>query len=432
MFEATLFEKSYVDLHKTNGFRYSVVNNINPTFNLGMEESVHRWFRLTPSYSPELIRHLLSYLDCDETTLLLDPFLGKGTTLIECKKKNVPSIGIEINPLLFEISKRSVRWEFDINKLIKLKDKVLQNLKSEIARCFQLKCEGYCNSKNISIPKIYNPFRWWQNKVLKDLLIVRTILRNSVPVDFQDPFWIAMSEVCLNCANIHRNHPTISFDDNHSRKILVLDEYTRKIEQIIEDLSKVNEIKQHSNPHIFLGDSVVDLRKIIHDRIDRVITSPPYPNRFSYIHTTRPQLYFMELLNDIKTATEIDMRTVGGTWGRATSVLEKQEVKPYEEIDEILDFREELLHKSKLMCNYATKYFNDMYTHFINLKKITSEQFRGAYVVGNSKLKTVEVYTELYLAKILRKIGFKVDEIMFFRKRGGKKKLYESAVIISN
>lgn len=76
MFEATLFEKSYVDLHKSNGFSYSVVKNIDPTFSLGMEESVHRWFRLTPSYSPALVRHLLRYLDCDETTLLLDPFLN--------------------------------------------------------------------------------------------------------------------------------------------------------------------------------------------------------------------------------------------------------------------------------------------------------------------------------------------------------------------
>jgi DNA modification methylase len=66
--------------------------------------------------------------------------------------------------------------------------------------------------------------------------------------------------------------------------------------------------------------------------VDFIITSPPYPNRYSYVHQTRPQLHFMEVLDNIQQATEIDLQAVGGTWGRATSILQHKLIDPSEEI----------------------------------------------------------------------------------------------------
>jgi hypothetical protein len=199
---------------------------------------------------------------------------------------------------------------------------------------------------------------------------------------------------------------------------------------VVTDLEELSQRRYKAKIITFLGDSVGELRNIVKNPVDRVITSPPYPNRFSYIHTTRPQLYFMELLNNIESATEIDLRAVGGTWGRATSVLMNKEVQPHKDLVDILDFRKELLCRSVLMCNYATHYFNSMFAHMKTLRILVSDAFRGAYVIGNSRLSHVDIHTELYLAKMFEKAGFRVEEIIFFRRRGGKKRLYESAVCV--
>ena len=164
--------------------------------------------------------------------------------------------------------------------------------------------------------------------------------------------------------------------------------------------------------------------------INFVITSPPYPNRYSYVHQTRPQLHFMEVLDNIKQATEIDLQAIGGTWGKATSILQKLLIEVPHEILPYLSYYEELRDKSILMCNYATKYFIDMWKHIKSLKIVKADKFKGVYVVGNSRLSGVEIFTECILGKLFRQEGFDVEKIVSFRKRGGKKRLYETAIFI--
>ena len=318
----------------------------------------------------------------------------------------------------------------NVDKLKNIQSIFIKKIEREINKNEHLTCEEYCERNKVNLPIIHNAFRWWKNDILRNLLLIRSILRTDVPNELRGPFWIALCVTALDCANVHRNHPTISFDDNHNRNIDVIGDLREKLRTIFQDLKELSRGHYNSRVKVFLGDSVKDLNRTVKGRVDRVITSPPYPNRFSYIHTTRPQLYFMEILTDVQSATEIDMHAVGGTWGRATSILMREEVKPYKAIEDILDFRSELLKQSLLMCNYATKYFNDMFLHMTALKGVARKNFRGAYVVGNSKLKKVEIHTELYLAKMFERLKFQVDEVMFFRKRGGKKKLYESAVCI--
>ena len=139
----------------------------------------------------------------------------------------------------------------------------------------------------------------------------------------------------------------------------------------------------------------------------------------------------MDLIEDASTATELDLKAIGGTWGRATSVLQKEYLEPNKEIEPFLDYIPELKEKSLLMCNYATKYFNMMHEHIKSLKKVCNKGFKGVYVVGNSRLSGVEIYTEIILGNIFEAEGFTFDKVVVFRKRGGKKKLYETGVCIS-
>jgi DNA modification methylase len=183
---------------------------------------------------------------------------------------------------------------------------------------------------------------------------------------------------------------------------------------------------------IILGNSTNNLSQKINNPVDFIITSPPYPNRYSYVHQTRPQLHFMEILDNIQQATEIDLKAVGGTWGRATSILQNELIVVPSEIKSYLCYYEELQSKSILMCNYATKYFLDMWQHIKSIKDIKASQFRGVYIVGNSRLSGIEIFTESILGKLFRHEGFEVEKIVSFRKRGGKKRLYETAIWIKD
>ncbi len=422
--------EEYIEQYVANNVNYEIVNVNDVTFKAGTKEAVHSWFRLTPSYSPELVRFFLSYLNCKKDEIVFDPFNGKGTTIVECQKLGYESIAIELNPLLFNVTKWTLNWNYDIDELKKINEEIRKKYSKYSIKAKELDIETFEKKFKVNIPKIHNALRWWKADVIKDLLLLKKAISEIAEPNTQDFFNIILSVISLDCANIHRNHPTISFDDNHTRNILVWEEYELNFNKMVKDLQSVQLLKDTKRATIINGDST-ELSKYLHKKVDKLITSPPYPNRFSYIHTTRPQLFFMELVEDATEATELDVKAIGGTWGRATSILQKEYLPPNTGIEEFLTYIPELLPKSLLMCNYATKYFNMMHEHIKELRKQVNEGFKGVYVVGNSRLSGVEIYTEIILGKIFEKEGFNFDKVVVFRKRGGKKKLYETGVCIS-
>ena len=48
---------------------------------------IHGWYRFVLSYPPHLVRQYLSAFGVARNDLLLDPFCGTGTTLVEAKKQ---------------------------------------------------------------------------------------------------------------------------------------------------------------------------------------------------------------------------------------------------------------------------------------------------------------------------------------------------------
>ena len=69
------------------------------TFLGGLTARVHRWFRLTPSFGPEIVQRALAEMDTRPNSVV-HPFAGAGTTLIEAKYEGHRAVGFEINPVL--------------------------------------------------------------------------------------------------------------------------------------------------------------------------------------------------------------------------------------------------------------------------------------------------------------------------------------------
>ncbi|MGC9504195.1 site-specific DNA-methyltransferase [Baaleninema sp.] len=414
-----------------SGFDYQEIDIGDITFKAGQMETVHRWYRLTPSYSPSLVRFFIKEFQIDRNHFVLDTFSGRGTTSIECQKHGIESLGIEVNPLLQQVGNKSLTWDTIYLDLFK---QYLTEVSGSIEKFTQSSIEEVVDYFNTRIPIIHNVFRWWKKPILKDLIICREVMLQPTYEAIRDYVWIALAEACLDCANIHRNHPTITFDDDHQREIDVFFEVEKNLKTIRDDLMSLerDEISFSELGRIELGNSTQNLQQHVNRPVDFVITSPPYPNRYSYVHQTRPQLHFMEVLERVAEATEIDLQAIGGTWGRATSILQKELIEVPTEIEPYLCYHEELKNKSILMCNYATKYFLDMWNHIKHIKEIKASNFQGAYIVGNSRLSGVDIFTESILGKLFQHEGFEVERIVSFRKRGGKKRLYETAVCVKS
>lgn len=167
-----------------------------------------------------------------------------------------------------------------------------------------------------------------------------------------------------------------------------------------------------------------------HNYYTCVITSPPYPNRMSYIRELRPYMYWLGYLHDGKEAGELDWRAIGGTWGIATSYVGKwsppiKRTIPYVDFTKII---RKISEKSGVLSRYVHKYFYDMIDHVNELFVVVKPGGSINYIVGNSKFYDVLLPVEAIFADIFTESGFIDVKITPIRKRTSKKELYEYLV----
>src|SRR5437016_5964802 len=77
------------------------------------DRSIHQWFRFVLSFPPHLVRDYLERFRIGPTQIVLDPFCGTGTTVVECKKLGIPSFGTEANPMAHFAAQVKVNWSPD-------------------------------------------------------------------------------------------------------------------------------------------------------------------------------------------------------------------------------------------------------------------------------------------------------------------------------
>ena len=125
----------------------------------------------------------------------------------------------------------------------------------------------------------------------------------------------------------------------------------------------------------------------------------------------------------------MDWQAIGGTWGIATSLVEKWQPNgvavEHPGFDEMAD---DIRSRCPILGNYVHKYFVDMTAHIRSAAKLLKPGGRAFYIVGNSKFYDTMVHVEEIYASLMRAAGFCGVRIDKLRKRNSKKELFEFAV----
>src|SRR3990172_7593618 len=82
------------------------------------DRAAHDWYRFVLSFPPHLVREYVERFDLGPDDLVLDPFCGTGTTLVECKKLGIPSVVVEANPMAWFATQVKVDWTVDPDGLL--------------------------------------------------------------------------------------------------------------------------------------------------------------------------------------------------------------------------------------------------------------------------------------------------------------------------
>jgi hypothetical protein len=251
---------------------------------------------------------------------------------------------------------------------------------------------------------------------------------------------VAFCRVMIQSSNVSFGHQSMSFKKNCDEAELVAETPTRTANRIADDfVVAASEIADSldiepptSDCLVFLGDSrnLPDVLPVSENRYTAVITSPPYPNRMSYVRELRPYMYWLGYLSDGRAAGELDWKAIGGTWGCATSMLNTWRPNGHGEIP--FPHFERIIHEigqgHALLGRYVHKYFEDIKSHILGLRNVLAPGARCHYIVGNSKFYDTMLPVESIYAAILEDAGFVNVRVETIRKRTSKKELYEFIV----
>jgi len=83
------------------------------------DRAFHDWYRFVLSFPPHLVQDYIHKFGLTKNSVLLDPFCGTGTTLIEAKLAGMKAIGLEGNPFPHFASSVKTDWSLDGDKLSK-------------------------------------------------------------------------------------------------------------------------------------------------------------------------------------------------------------------------------------------------------------------------------------------------------------------------
>jgi len=408
-------------------------NTKSVTFQGKLDLPIHRWYRLTPSFSPQLANDIADHFGLSSTDFVLDPFSGVGTVPLCMKYRGVPACSVELNPYLHFVGTVKTRTYHNLPAIKSCFEEFMAAFRANLAEVpFQSKPATYLKEHVADIPRINFPQRWWSPGNLAQLVCLRKLVTEfKGEPHLHDLLKMSVLGILIPVSNAKHNHVSLTFAKNPLPTVDVAEVLERQLRNMAADLKAVSELPA-AVVTIYRGNSK-ELTKVLPNsaKVSAVITSPPYPNRFSYARETRPHLFFFDFIEGARAVGQLETDAIGGTWGKATSVLARGITPKNELIQRLLHpYVRAIRSNGNLMANYVVKYFNNMYDHAGQVAEICRKQARLAYVIGNSKFYENPLPTDEILAAIYGHFGFELERIDRMRKRQSKTGLYEAVIFM--
>ena len=396
---------------------------------------VHQWYRFVLSFPPHLVRHYLREFDISDGQTVLDPFCGTGTTLVECKKLGVHSVGIEPNPIAHFASSVKTSWNACPADLVDHASSVAQAANAVLREEGLEPAPGHFNGADLtdsltSLRKLSES----QTKLLirnsisplplhRTIRLLDTIERQQHPV-FSDYERLALASALVTGIGNLRFGPEVGVGPVKT-DAPVVDCWLDIVRTMASDLTAMRDCTL-AKSQVIKADARSIRESVAEESVDAVITSPPYPNEKDYTRTTRLESVLLGFLRNRQELQALKRNLVkSNTRGVYKDDDDDQVVSALPGIQALADRIEQERRRlcktsgfERLYSRVAKLYFGGMVRHLDQLRHVLRPGAHLAYVVGDqASYLRVMIRTGEQLAEIARPLGYEVIGRDLFRTR---------------
>ncbi len=316
--------------------------------------------------------------------IVLDPFCGSGTTLLEAKLSNnyEKAIGIDINPLACLISKV---------KTTQVNPKILKRQYISIIR----KSEEYKRTE-LTKPEVYHIDYWFKDYVIDKLSRIKNAIYEIKNEDVKDFFKVVFSSIIRAVSNTRNNEFKLYRMPESKLKRFHPDVYNEFNIAFHRNYLKMIEFyKKASNCtiNVLYEDSRLKT-SIDKESIDLILTSPPYgDSRTTVAYGQFSRLSLQWLGYDKNVTTSLDSTLLGGRRKHQNNV----EVLRSQTLRETLN---KISTIDKKRCQDVFSYFHDLDLCINEFDRVVKHGSYLCFVVGNRTVKGVTIPTDRILCEL--------------------------------
>ena len=349
----------------------------------------HGYHRYPAKFIPQIVFRLAEKYT-KEDDLVVDPFGGCGTTLVESKVMGRRSIGVDINPvavLMTKVKTASIKPAKIKEQFLKLKNKI----------------NSFNKNTKVKIPEHERIDYWFKPEEKRKLAFLFSEISKIKDKDARDFFYCGFSNVLKNCSIWLQksNKPTRDFEKKPADPFAV---FERQIKAMLRgNFDFYSILKEKGFLKTFCKIYCADARKIQAkaNSASLIVTSPPYVTSYEYADLHQLTALWLEYTKDL---SDFRKRFIGTSHNGVKEIILNSEIAE--------KIKQDLEKANKKLAKEVAIYFSEMNQCFKEMKRILKKNGRACIVIGNTSLKGVEILNAEVFVEQMQNLGFKIDDII--------------------
>jgi len=349
----------------------------------------HGYHRYPAKFIPQIVQELLEQYS-KPGDLILDPFDGCGTTLVEAKLNGRRCISIDVNRVAVLITKSKMHCIEPA--LLKRRTDALQERIN--------KCKDRTNYYREAHPRLKYWFKWYQYNGLQR--IYSSILQER-DTRVRRFYLCCFSNILKNCS-IWYSRSVKPMRDPYKKLEKPLHAFSKHLKYMTRMNKEFGKLLQGKDvlaneSRVLKGDARrLDLKE---DSVDMIITSPPYVTSYEYADLHQLSTLWFRYTDDL---TKIKKSFVGTSFGTRTRKISDSEIAK--------DTIAKLLSKRKRIAKCTRNYYADLEKCYAEMYRVLRRGKKLSLILGDTEYVGVKIPNTEVSIELLESAGFRIQNVI--------------------
>lgn len=359
----------------------------------------HLFHKYAGKFIPHIPRWALHrFLQRNGQAVVLDPFVGSGTSLAEALLYGQNSFGVDVDPLARLIAKV---------KTTVIPESRLRVLPEEVIKALEGTKEG---SYRPQIPTISH---WFNDQAIADLSAIYDVVeRFRNEPDVYDFLLICFSSIIRRASNADNQTMKTYVSHTHPKQPEAARPlFITTVQTYTDSLIKFGRLAPGNGAAtVMAADDARTLDSVWREQglppADLGITSPPYIKSVDYIYNQMAELFWIGERWGLETQAKQNAFKRKYIGNDRPSGSESQSLRTTG-LDDVDEYISKVFEQNRSLALVMSRYFQDMEAHFAAMRSILRPGAHYIMVIGDSTLAGIPVPTHSLLTSCAQRSGFR-------------------------